>query len=570
MGYIFFRKLFSKPALFFVGMTSIILLHFLFVMKYYYPAISGPDAEGYYTQAMLLSDDGRVFLEPQSVVQYIGPHWHYYDLNRYYTTFAPGFPLIMAGVSLIAGIEAMYLVNPLLASLTLFGFYFLCLTFTSRLWALTGLIFLAVLPFFNEHILFGDAHISVAFFLVWGLNFLIWGIKRNSVALLLTGGLFIGFIPAIRYGESLYAIAVGMIFLGLFLKHKLSRKFFMTITGGALIPVVILAVHNQVSFGAFWKTGYSIPMRPPFLSLNNFFNNAGDFVSMLLSEGAGLFFPIGIIGMILMVPERGIRHYGLLLLLIVVGSTLMYSSLSWPADGQSMRFLLPTFSLYILASVWLMHKIGNNRKVVKLTLILIFVILSMIWGIPASIQRMSQSEYSNRILASITKDVKMNVKDGDVLITKEGINQNLSLYGKWKLADINLMYPDPVSFKMTAGASENFPVRTRNPDTRRRYSPIAGDALKMSFITDVFNWAGKVSSVYILADRFEIEQLQVSIKPVYTVKYIQRILLSKENIVSGYHSGMDGPPGRPGPRRNDWIFDFYTAKDNVWLAEIVR
>ncbi|MBN1339105.1 MAG: hypothetical protein JXA03_07270 [Bacteroidales bacterium] len=565
-----FRELPSRPGFYFLAAGLIILFHFLFVMKYYSPAISGPDAQGYYTQARLVATNGKVFLEPQSVVQYIGPHWHYYDINRYYTTFAPGFPLILAGVSSITAPETMYLVNPVLASLSLAGFFFLCLFFTSRLWALAGLLFLAAMPFFNEHVLFGDAHICVAFFLVWGLNFLFWGSKRNSAMLFFTGGLFFGFIPAVRYGEALYAIALGIVVFIMFSRGNVSRKILIAALAGILIPVVILAIHNQISFGAFWRTGYSIPVKSPFLSLSDFVHNAGGFVSMLLAAGAGLFFPIGIVGLILMISERSSVYKGLLLVLIVVPSTLMYMSLSWPADGQSMRFLLPSIPLYIVASVWLMQKLAGGRKSVNVTIAVLFVILTWVWGIPSSVQRMSQSLSLNKILASITENIEMNTQAGDVLITKEGISQNLDLYGKWKLADINLMYPDPLTLKIPSGLSDYFPQRTRNADTRRRYSFLSGEALKMNFIADAFKWAGKDNRVFILADRFEIAQLQVSIKPLYNVIYMQRIPLPKENAVYRHNPGPPGPPGRPGPTRNDWIFDFYTGKDNIWLAELVR
>lgn len=92
-----------KFVLFAIILTT---LHFIFLSFFFEPAISTPDAQGYFTQGKIIATEGKTYLEPQSRLQYIGPHWHSLDNEKYYATFPPGFPFIIAIVYRIFGISA--------------------------------------------------------------------------------------------------------------------------------------------------------------------------------------------------------------------------------------------------------------------------------------------------------------------------------------------------------------------------------------------------------------------------------------------------------------------------------
>src|SRR5438874_2496136 len=89
-----------------LGLGAAILLaaaHFAFLMKYFAPAISTPDANGYFAQARHIAVEHRTWFEVESPLQFIPTHWLSADGQRFYSKYPPGLPLIAAAVRIIAG-----------------------------------------------------------------------------------------------------------------------------------------------------------------------------------------------------------------------------------------------------------------------------------------------------------------------------------------------------------------------------------------------------------------------------------------------------------------------------------
>ena len=107
-------------------------------------------------------------------LQYIGPHWHSQDGQKYFTTFPPGFPFLIAIIYKLFGANPTFLINLILASIGLSIFFFLSKNWLSNNWALAATFFLAINPFYNEHALFGDSHTSLIFFFLLGLLFIFY------------------------------------------------------------------------------------------------------------------------------------------------------------------------------------------------------------------------------------------------------------------------------------------------------------------------------------------------------------------------------------------------------------
>ena len=117
----------------------LILVHFVCLMSFFEPAISTPDANSYFAQAKLIAKEGKTYIETESALQYIGPHWKHKIDNRYFCIHPPGLGAILSVVYAIFGPKATLWVNPLMASLSLLGLFLLC-----RLWISEGWAFLAV------------------------------------------------------------------------------------------------------------------------------------------------------------------------------------------------------------------------------------------------------------------------------------------------------------------------------------------------------------------------------------------------------------------------------------------
>ena len=113
-----------------ISVTLLVILlvgiHFAFLVRYFEPAISTPDAHSYFVQAKLIAGEGKTYVEPESTLQYLGPHWRRAAENRYFCTHAPGLAVIMAPVYKILGPGACLWVNPIMASLSLLGLFLLC------------------------------------------------------------------------------------------------------------------------------------------------------------------------------------------------------------------------------------------------------------------------------------------------------------------------------------------------------------------------------------------------------------------------------------------------------------
>lgn len=149
-----------------------LILHFLFLLRLFAPAIATPDANGYWAQGSLLFTTGHTWFKPESDVQYIGIHWLVTESGRYYSRYPPGLAVLVGLVYKLFGFKASVLVNPILALLSLAGLYLLFRRWLGPWWGIAGVLVLAINPVFNQQALWCFAHMAVTFCLVWGLFFL--------------------------------------------------------------------------------------------------------------------------------------------------------------------------------------------------------------------------------------------------------------------------------------------------------------------------------------------------------------------------------------------------------------
>ena len=70
-------------------LALILIAHFVFMMFFFSPAISTPDANGYYAQARFIAESGRTWFEPESPLQYTGPHWLKTESGRFFSRYPP-------------------------------------------------------------------------------------------------------------------------------------------------------------------------------------------------------------------------------------------------------------------------------------------------------------------------------------------------------------------------------------------------------------------------------------------------------------------------------------------------
>lgn len=577
----------SKPdkptgrSLFAILASVLAMLHFLIILGFFAPGLSTPDAQGYFTQARLIAEKGRTYIEPESIVQYIAPHWHPAKGDHYFSKYPPGLPALLAVFFRIGGPAAATLIIPLLASLTLLGLFFFSRELVCQKWALVAEAVMAFNPPANEHALFGDSHIAVCFFLIWGLYFLFRWLKTDSLGWAVAAGLFIGMIPTIRYPEILLCAAV---LLYIILNLKRDRKFLMSLAGimiAAILPLLILFIRNQLAFGAFWKTGYGASQEQIGFGVNYFLYNAIPYLQKLMSEGCGLTFGLGIIGITLMCSGKATRT-GALFASLILPLTILYMAYFWKPDPQSMRFLLPTFGIYTAAGIWLLYTITRESRSYSIACAAVLILITALWGIPLSLQPMLHLMQHNRVTAHIGADVGMRISPGDIIITCEGVNQFLSFIGAWRLADDFYVSPERDKLREIYMREHSYdPHREgRNIAARTKYRPLTSKEAFAEFRQDILKWSDGKRKVYWIEKKERIDAIRAELPETDSMTGIAKIdiplipFLGPPGMLPPPGGGNpmigrgDSPPGKKKmPMGYDRIFDLDLDGESLQIVE---
>jgi len=73
-----------RKVLFNLLAVLLVLFHFVFIRTFFEPAISTPDANGYFAQAKLIAKEHRTYFETESILQFVGTHWLKAGNNNYF------------------------------------------------------------------------------------------------------------------------------------------------------------------------------------------------------------------------------------------------------------------------------------------------------------------------------------------------------------------------------------------------------------------------------------------------------------------------------------------------------
>jgi len=483
-----------------------------------------------------------------------------------------------------------------MASASLLGLFLLCRLWVGQGWGLLAAALMAVNPFANEHALFGFAHPAVCFFFVWALFFLAKWSKTYSPWWALAAGFCIGMIPTIRYPELVLCPAFGIFVL---FHYKNDKAFWSSVFAGAIgaaIPIAALCLRNQIAYGGFWKTGYAIAIGQKTFGWNYFVDSFLPFLIMLLANGCGLVFVTGIIGIAILSVQRDTWRCGALFAMLVLPITLLYMSYYWGADPQSMRYLLPTFYIYTIASVWLLSVVCNNRYPSALAASIVLLLITIVWGLPQSVRPMQHLKNDNAVLAKITDVVEKHVEPGSIIIANEGINQHLDFLGYWRLVApfilnaqrhpvARMLPPGP---KMPAPHGLRAPHEIRNVEARLKYENLTGEELLTVFSQDLLQWAGGNRKIYWLANEGQLNDYKRQLSENDQLVTVEKIELPDRRLddrdmpiefrppmeprefmerPGPMRGQMPPPPGPQGPNR---IFDLVLDGKPLFLMQWTR
>jgi 4-amino-4-deoxy-L-arabinose transferase-like glycosyltransferase len=542
-------------------LVLVLIVHFFLLMGRFAPAIATPDANGYWAQGSRLFTTGRTWFVPEADTQYIGMHWLVTDDGRYFSRYPPGLGIVAGLVYAVFGFKASLLVNPVLASLSLVGLYLLVKRLLGAWWAVAAVVVLAINPVFNEQAICCFAHMAVTAPLVWGLYFLVCWSQRGRLWQIFVAGVILGCIPTVRYPEAVFAIGVAVFVL--WHARERRRLWLHAALGaaGAAIPIVPLLVRNQLAFGAFYRTGYSLTNEQTGFGWDYFQQHFVGYIRGLNSDGVGLFFALGAIGIVMMCTVRRWRRMGVLLVLLVVPTTLLYMAYYWGDTGMggtmTLRFLLPTFVCYVVAGVWLLaHITRASSSALKIAAVAVVLVLQFIWGGLAASAGGQQLRYEKQILARVTDALEERIEHGDVVIASEPLLQHLDFVRHWRLVD-------PMALRMAGGPARSMPgVAEEDSDepmpmqreklTARldKYSTMSRAERAHTLALDVQKWAGE-HKVYFVGSEDELARMGRGPLSEGAFKVVERIELPERpqlRLRAG-GPGLPGPPGATADRR---------------------
>ncbi len=519
------------------GWPAIILLlitHILFLSTFFAPAISTPDANGYLAQARLIAENGRSDIVIENPSQYVGDHWMKVAEGHYYGQYPPGLPALLAIIYKFISPNASLWVIPLMGTASLLALFLIVRQWAGPAWGLLAALLMFFNPYANAHALGADSHTAVCFFLLWGLFGLARWEVAKSPAWAMLAGFCLGMIPTIRYAEALFIIA-SAIFVIMLWRPSDGLKTLVAGILAACVPMGALAVRNQLAFGAFWKTGYSVSGEQTGFALSYFVRYAIPYLLMLFGIGAFAVFLMGIRGLKKLCTNRETRTRGILLLLLVLPVTLLYFAYYFHANPKNMRFFLPTFYIYSIAACYslALEMPASPDRTRRLARGLFM--LNLLWGLPLSIIELLPLKRDNTDLAQLTTELQKQVPPGSVVISDSGILQHLDFVGGWKLAPVEGFHRRPRPDRPMGPGGPGGPDMFDGPPNDE-ISP-AGRASQ--FRDGISQWSGGQQAVYILTSLNEINSIRNRLPTDDTL--INKSMITLETALRR----RPGPPGGP-------------------------
>jgi hypothetical protein len=349
--------------------------------------------------------------------------------------------------------------------------------------------------------------VAVTFFLVCGIFFLLRWSEGGGILYLLPAGFFLGFIPTIRYPEALFGLGCAVFILWEF-RHKMDLwKHCAVAVAGAAIPIMPLLVRNHLAFGAFYRTGYALTNEQTGFGVDYLIRHYDDYIVNLVGDGVGLFFGLGLAGLAVMLAVPRLRRTAVLFLLLILPSTLLYMSYYWDsgrmADG-TLRFLLPTFAVYVVAALFLLDKVlREHHWGLRGAAVSALLLLNLVWGLSNSRQHLERLKDQKKTLAIVTAEIEDNAKPGDVFISSNELLQHLDFIRRWRLVETSALRPPRANGARDDEDEDEPSPRQKAKDALRaeKFSGMTPPEQERRIARSLLEWAGDNDVFFIGSER---------------------------------------------------------------------
>lgn len=464
----------------------------LWLFSFWGPAPVGADAPGYFVPGRMLATEGTTVLRPDSPAQFIGRHWLDAGDGRFVGRYPPGFPFLISLLYRAGGPTAALIINPCLATIAVLLFYLLARRWVSPWLAVAGSAVVAALAPVSEQALLGFSHMATMTALLGSIYFFDRWRERPSAANAMAAGFLMGIIPTIRYPEAIFTMVLGVAAILSARSPEHRRGLLFLIAGGAL-PVTGMFIYQNHLFGSPLATGYGLTMEQTAFAFHYFVSH---FIGYLgtLARNAGPAVLLGSVGMVVMIVRSATRARGILLVALAGPITLAYMAFFWPfAD---VRFLLPTLPLYVLAAIWLIDQVQQERM--KRLALTVFVGLHAAIAVVDGVPRTRRIGRFADVAQTVRSELLAIVPAGSGLVAPPAVEALLEYDGRWKLVDWSLLWkgpppPTPSGVPQPIGSDGKRQVSPQQPGKaaalRQKYASLDEAARMQAVLTDVIDWA---------------------------------------------------------------------------------
>ena len=536
-----------------VVLGGIVAAHFVYSMGQFSPAIEGPDANGYWAQGTRIATTGHAWFSPESDLQYIDIHWINNGTGRYYSSYPPGHAILVAPLFRLFGHRASLLLDPILVSLTLVGFFFLLRYWTRDRWALVGVLVLALNPVLNRQVTWAFAHISVLFFLVWGIHLLLRWSRDGRWWQLFAAAALLGCIPTIRYPDVIFGLGIGVFIIWRCIEEKRPWSQLLAAAGGIALPLLPLAFYLHHIYGGIFRTGYGFTEEHVVFGWGYLVEHFLDYLGGMHALGLGPFFALGLMGMAVMCWSRASRRTGVLLVLLALPMLLLIMAYSgmWPPRpfevtlmDMDTRTLLPSFVFYIAAAIWLLdrltERLGGTAQACAIGGIVLF---QCAWGASVQGTRGDRELYTKQVLVRVTDTLERIVPDGDVVVARPLFLQHLDYVGRWRLGEIQKLRPissTPLPPCLGRYGSPHHEADTRQR-RRQKYGNLSRQEQELGMAEELREWADGRGVFFVGSEENLIDMGRAWFSE-HTVEVVARVPLPENLVQKPMELGQERHP----------------------------
>ncbi len=399
-----------------IGLATAILLTVLYglmIFSFWAPAHPGVDQNGYLVGGKQFARTLSTEYTPEDPVGFVGRMWVRMEDGEHYPKYPLGLPILFAASLWIGGDAQGSLgytmataVSPLCATLTVLGIFLLGRRIAGSFAGIISMFLLGCGQVMLTLSTNPNSHAPAICFVVWGMYFVVSWMQTGQLIRGLAGGFILGFAYLIRYTDGLLVLPLALaclfvarwyvprwwvwlstigltaLLIGLTshlwkpgedVRHNWSAWttglsaiaiIFSTfirpstlwrclLVGGAwLVPVGYQTAFNLVHMGSI--TGYDTTNESVGFSYDYFLGNWERMLRTLHDVGLFFTFPIGMIGMLMLMARQA--RIAILLWLWMIPSVLLYAAYYWSPEGgvSYARFVLTQLPPLVLSAAWVL------------------------------------------------------------------------------------------------------------------------------------------------------------------------------------------------------------------------